>query len=362
MHWLEKLWSGSIVYEEPVCFSEIDPSNFIGGNLLYTPTEILKVSSSDGTHLYERNKDFQLDGHRIVRTENSSIPFLPRSLYCLPYSGETDTAWLRLKDQSRYMKVFPEITDYQVLVTYRHNDQWRGSIPCNQISLLPHSLQKLTSNESFRLVFYGDSITAGWEATGYDELVIDMVTLNELPIKSNKSPFMPTWAELVTDTLKLHYNHNNIIKINRGAGGSTSSWGSKNAATLINHQKPDLVILAFGMNNMQDEPDKYKSDILSIISTIRSTNPDCEFLLVSPMIPNPEIYGFMNNKLLEHQECLYLIQQSLPGIVVAPIHTIFLELLQMHKNYLELTGNCINHPNDFSIRIYAQTILSCLGV
>ena len=28
---------------------------------------------------------------------------------------------------------------------------------------------------------------------------------------------------------------------------------------------------------------------------------------------------------------------------------------------LELTGNCINHPNDFSIRIYAQTILSILG-
>lgn len=361
-NFLNKLWAGNTVFEEPVCFTVSDDTDYIGGSLLYAPTEILRVSSSDGAHVYEIHKDYELDGHKIVRTKNSLIPFLPRDLYCRPYIGETDTAWIRLKDQKRYIKVFPEITDYQVLVTYRHNEKWRGTTPCNQISLLPNSLKKLTAKEPFRLVFYGDSITAGWEASGYDETVIDMVNLKELHIKNSKFPFMPAWAELVTNNLRSHYNHSNIVKINRAAGGSTSSWGSEHAAELVNHHQPDLVILAFGMNNMQDDPDMYKNDILNIITTIRDTNPDCEFLLVSPMIPNPEIYGFINNKLLEHEECLNLIQHSLPGIAAASIHTEFLELLKMNKHYLELTGNCINHPNDFSIRIYAQTILSCLGV
>ena len=361
-NFLDKLWSGNLVFEEPVCFTELDDSVYIGGNLLYAPTEILKVTSSEGTLLYEINKDYELEGSKIIRTKNSLIPFLSRDLYCRPYIEEADTAWIRLADQKRYIKVFPEITNYQVLVTYRHDGQWSGSVPCDQSALLPHSLKKLTTKESFRLVFYGDSITAGWEASGYDETVIDMVTLKELHIKNSKSPFMPAWAELVTATLKSHYNHTNIIKINRGAGGSTSSWGSEHAAALVNHQQPDLVILAFGMNNMQVKPDKYKNDILRIITTIRSANPNCEFLLLSPMIPNPEIYGFMDNKLSEHQQCLYLIQQSLPGIAVAPVHTLFLDLVQRNKHYLELTGNCINHPNDFSIRAYAQTILSCLGI
>jgi lysophospholipase L1-like esterase len=361
-HWLDKLWRSNIVYDEPICFSESDHSDFIGGSLLYTPTQILKISSSDGTQQYELNKDFQWDGYKITRTKNSSIPFLPRSLYCLAYREEADTGWLRLADQRRYCNVFPEITDYQVLVTYRHNDQWKGSIPCSQMSFLPQTLKKLTADESFRLVFYGDSITAGWEASGYDETVIDMVTLKELRIKNHKPPFMPAWAELVTAALKAHYRHNNFIKINRGAGGSTSSWGSKHAAALVNPEHPDLVILAFGMNNMQKEPDAFKKDILDIIATIRCTSLDCEFLLVSPMVPNPEIYGFMKNKLLEQERSLFQIQTSLTGIAVAPIHTIFLDLLNMDKNYLELTGNCINHPNDFSIRIYAQAILSCFGV
>ncbi len=30
------------------------------------------------------------------------------------------------------------------------------------------------------------------------------------------------------------------------------------------------------------------------------------------------------------------------------------------KQYLERTGNCIHYPNDFSVQIYAQTVLSVL--
>ena len=79
------------------------------------------------------------------------------------------------------------------------------------------------------------------------------------------------------------------------------------------------------------------------------------------MIPNPEINGFRKNHLVEQENALYQIEAETSGICVAPVHSVFCELTTRGKHYLELTGNCINHPNDFSVRIYAQTVLQTLG-
>ena len=82
-------------------------------------------------------------------------------------------------------------------------------------------------------------------------------------------------------------------------------WGVENAKELVCPCNPDLVILGFGMNSMQEPAEIYKVAILSIIQTIRSEHPDCEFLLVSPMIPNPEIRGFQHNQLPAQQDRLH---------------------------------------------------------
>ena len=113
---------------------------------------------------------------------------------------------------------------------------------------------------------------------------------------------------------------------------------------------------------MQESAEDYRRAILSIIRTIRKECPDCEFVLVSPMIPNPEIKGFQNNQLPAQQDVLYQIAAELEGVCIAPVHSVFREMTARGKHYLELTGNCINHPNDFSVRVYAQTVLRTLGV
>ena len=139
-------------------------------------------------------------------------------------------------------------------------------------------------------------------------------------------------------------------------------WGVEHAAELVPPCKPDLVILGFGMNSMQESAEDYQRAMLSIIRTIRKDCLDCEFVLVSPMIPNPEIKGFQNNQLPAQQEALYQIATATEGACVAPVHSVFLEITARGKQYLDLTGNCINHPNDFSVRIYAQTVLQTLDV
>ena len=80
------------------------------------------------------------------------------------------------------------------------------------------------------------------------------------------------------------------------------------------------------------------------------------------MVPNPEIAGFQDNALPDQQNALRDLAGREAGIALAEVHSLFLALMERGKEYLALTGNCINHPNDFSVRIYAQSILDTLGI
>jgi acyl-CoA thioesterase-1 len=48
-----------------------------------------------------------------------------------------------------------------------------------------------------------------------------------------------------------------------------------------------------------------------------------------------------------------------PGIALADLTSIWSALLQ-HKKDWDLTGNGVNHPNDFGHRIYAQALSTLL--
>ncbi len=359
---LQKVWEGNKAYEEPVCYAYVDHDRFVGGELLYTPTKVLKVEAADRSCIYEEGKDYTVKGKQIIRMENSRMPILHRDTYIKPFQGETYFEWLRLEDPTYFAMILPDIYQFQVLVTYQHEGVWEGFIPKANTEYLSHTIQKVKENEPLNLVFYGDSITAGWEASGCDEYVIDMNTLEEFHNQSSRPPYLPAWPSLVTTTLKEHYKCTKITKVNRGAGGSTSLWGVKNAEQLVNPHHPDIVVLAFGMNNLQDDPEKFKGEILEIITTIRNQNPACEFLLVSAMIPNTEIVCLRDNKLSEQEKVLYQLQESLEGIAVAPVNAVFQELARQGKHYFDITGNAINHPNDYAVRIYAQTVLRAFGL
>jgi uncharacterized protein (DUF1800 family) len=46
-------------------------------------------------------------------------------------------------------------------------------------------------------------------------------------------------------------------------------------------------------------------------------------------------------------------------MIVAPVTAIHSELLKK-KKYWDMTGNNVNHPNDYLSSVYAQTILSVI--
>ena len=73
---------------------------------------------------------------------------------------------------------------------------------------------------------------------------------------------------------------------NFAVGGTDTAWGLANIGKVI-EAKPDLVILAFGMNDSAGRPAKeYQANIQAMIDAVRKARPDTEFILVATMLGN----------------------------------------------------------------------------
>jgi hypothetical protein len=55
-----------------------------------------------------------------------------------------------------------------------------------------------------------------------------------------------------------------------------------------------------------------------------------------------------------------LLAMATPGVAVADVTTPWLKLLET-KAFADVSGNNVNHPNDFGHRLYAHTILALFG-
>jgi hypothetical protein len=197
-----------------------------------------------------------------------------------------------------------------------------------------------------------------------DETVVQWQDNTLIHASLNRAPYMPSWAEMVTAKLRYTYGYDAITKINRGSGGSGTYWGKTAADMWINSADPDLVVIAFGMNQPHSSKQEFKFDIKSIIATVHAEHPDAEFLLVSCMMPNKASVNFARHKLADQEAALYELQEELAksgiGVGVVPVHSVFASMEAIGKKYVDYTSNNINHPNDFASRVYAQMILEAL--
>ena len=74
------------------------------------------------------------------------------------------------------------------------------------------------------------------------------------------------------------------------------------------------------------------------------------------MIANPESY-FYNKDYDAYQNALIELSEEYDCVGVATVLNSVQSVYATGKRFRDCTGNNVNHPNDFMMRVYAQTIL-----
>lgn len=341
--YMQRFWEGNVVYNESVLPMEDADGTVEPISLMYAIDEIISVRDATLETEYVYGQDYILEDGKLVITENSNIPTVA---YTSMYNNVTDGSanWQPCKNGGyTYYSEGDYFHRKQLAITYTHTDQWTGSIPESKLDLLPNTARKLESQEPLSIVFFGDSITVGANASGFSDV--------------NCPPYMPIWTDMTVEALKKAYNYSEITAVNTAVGGTRSSWGAETAYNNVARYEPDLVVIAFGMNDgtRSVSAESYILNIKSIMDTARTANPDVEFILVSPILANPDTY--FNGTQSKYLPALLELETE--GTCVADLTSIHTYLLQK-KIYSDMTGNNVNHPNDFLIRFYAQVLEATL--
>jgi lysophospholipase L1-like esterase len=205
---------------------------------------------------------------------------------------------------------------------------------------MPRTLSRLQQDRHLSLTLFGDSISVGANASSL----------------SGAPPYLPTWGELVKLKLEDHYQAKITYK-NPSEGGRDTTWGLAEVEQRVAAHNPDLVILAFGMNDGTAglEANAFRANLTNMMEIIARHNQSAEFLLVAPMLANPE--SFFDWRQREYGAAIRSLEQV--GAATVDMGILHDALLK-RKRYVDLTGNNINHPNDFLSRCYAMTVLSTL--
>ena len=319
------VWEGDTVYHESVLFIENADGTVTAPALLYTPDLILSVASADLKTTYTLGKDYKIEGKTIVLTDDTTIPVMPYENYISNGAVIQTTS----------------VMGYQLSVSYTHSDAWTLSTPAAQLADLPKLKAKLEAGEAVNMLFCGDSITVGYEGSGFHDV----------------APYMPGWVDMVEASLEAKYSSD--ITVNNVAVGGTTTGHGLTQHILNVTADTDVVFIAYGMN-MSDNTANYDDHIRQMIDYARGVNADAEIVLVSSMTANEHESVKPGNVLDAQEDVLDAIAADYTGVAVAPVNTVF-ENIQTIKRYEDITGNFYNHPNDFGIRLYAQTVLAVLS-
>jgi lysophospholipase L1-like esterase len=229
----------------------------------------------------------------------------------------------------------------QTVVTYVHEaDQWQGPKPASAATHLQRTMEKLKNRQPVTIALLGDSISTGCNASGWAKV----------------APWQPPYQDLLVQHLQSVYGGQVTLK-NSSVGGQDSAWGLRVIGELAESQ-PDLVIIAFGMNDSAGRSAAdFQANTRGMIEAVRQSRPETEFILVATMLGNRDWTTLHHELFPAYRDALAELCQN--GVALADMTSIWTELLR-HKRDWDMTGNGVNHPNDFGHRIYAQVLSALL--
>jgi len=310
-----------LIGDQPAYLSHIPlPNQPVHARSTYLP--------ETGTIEYINGKDFILNGTdgTLRRTPNSRAPDFRTNIL---FGKETF-------DHSQ----FPGFGNagFFIFVDYAFASTNVWPVQASQVALLKATQPKLLDGLPVKIVAFGDSITAGGNASRPSLI------------------FWQRWA----DELQRKYPRARITAVNGATGGDTTYQGLERLQAKVLAEKPDLVLIGFGMNdhNIGSVPlPQFKQNLEEMAARIRAQT-GAEIILFSAFPPNPR-WKFGSHHMADYAAATDQAARE-TACAYADVFDTW-QSLAARKKPEDLLANNINHPNDFGHWIY-YSALSKLGL
>jgi len=338
---LAPAWSSRVVHRESSVLLRMRAGGPATARLAFPAAEILEVATADRRHRFDLKGDVKLSDDGLTLTLAKPGPIVPIEAADrfppkdAPHSYRHRTGHL---DQNLLYRPGRWFHDRDIEITYRRREAPAES--SKAVGTLPKTLARLRAGKPLTLGISGDSISTGLDASA----------------SAKAPPYQPGYPDLVSAQLQATFGCDVALK-NRAVSGWSVANGVKDLDKLL-AEKPHLIVVAYGMNDVgRRDPKWFGKQTRSILDKIRAAEPTAEVILVSPMLGHAEWVHTPREMFAKYRDELKSLAG--PGVALADVSAIW-ELLLRNKHDLDLTGNGLNHPNDFGHRLYAQAILSLL--
>lgn len=342
----EKFWEKGTVHNETLALAEGE-DGVISGSLFYTPKRIISVRDYTLEEEYVEGKDYKVEGNKIIRLNGSEIPYYTlKNMEGEEVPADYGISTYKANEEGTKQIMFTEgagIVMHQIAVTYEHDDLWPFEAPAYQGDKLPSLTQKFKDGGSESIIFFGDSIMTGANASG----------------KLGIEPFQDLYPDAVAKLLQERHSNVAFTMRNTSYGGWLSKDGFNNIDDGVNQYHPDLVFLGFGMNDgsWKIPAEDYVDNIDMMIRSIRSRTPNAEIVVAATIVPNPA--SIQNQLQASYLAPLQEEVAKYDGVVLLDMTT-YSQHLFARKKSVDMLANNINHPSDFLARQYVSNILTLL--
>jgi len=334
-------WKSPIVYHESAVLIQ-EAQGLPTARLAFPASEVLKVRSASRWETFEQGKHWRLDptesvlewvGESIIEPIRSDQRYVP--------TGSPNSYKHRIGKPEESLLYAPGkwFHERNIEITYRPKLS-RPDSQYNSPSPLEATLAKLRAKSKVVLAISGDSISTGLDASA---------TTVSFPNQAG-------YPELVAAQLTKDFGAT-IELVNRSVAGWSIANGLEDLDKLL-ESKPDLLVVAYGMNDVgRRDPVWFADQAKKIQLRAKERLGSVEILWVAPMLGNKEWVHTPRDMFFQYRDALKQVVQA--GESFVDLTEIWAALLD-RKNDLDLTGNGLNHPNDFGHRLYAQAILEAL--